>query len=133
MNVKTASLLFGAAFIAVGILGFFSNPIVGENPDAIFHTDTLHNVIHLVSGALFILIPMAKTGVTSSFMKLFGLIYLLLGLLGLFNVGMSEDGKLLGFLHINEADNYLHIGLGVLIFMASFLRPDTTVRVNGNN
>ena len=131
MNVKTASLLIGAAFIAVGILGFFSNPIIGENPDAIFHTDTLHNVVHLVSGGLFIFFPMAKTGVTSSFMKLFGLIYLALGLLGMFNVGMSEDGKLLGFLHVNEADNYLHIGLGVLIFLASFLRPDTRVHADG--
>ena len=124
MNIKTASVLIGAVFIAVGILGFISNPIIGESPDAIFHADTVHNAVHIVSGLLFIIIPLAKTGVTGSFMKLFGLIYFLLGLLGALNVGVNDEGALFGFLHVNDADNYLHIGLGVLIFAASFLRPN---------
>jgi hypothetical protein len=30
-------------------------------------------------------------------------------------------GKILGFLHVNGADNYLHIVLGLVILLAGFL------------
>lgn len=124
MNTKTASLILGAAFIAVGILGFIPNPIVGDSEKAIFHADSVHSIIHLVSGGLMMLIPLAKTGVTASFLKGFGIVYLLLGVLGLIKFGTAGMGKLFGILHVNGADNFLHIGLGLIIFFAGFL-PQT--------
>lgn len=127
MTTKTASLLIGAAFIAVGILGFFPNPVVGEEEGAIFHTDQIHNIIHLVSGGLMMLIPLARTGVTSSFLKGFGAVYFALGVIGMIKYGSTGMGKLFGILHVNGADNYLHIGLGLLIFFAGFL-PQTKTR-----
>jgi hypothetical protein len=48
MNTKTTSLVFGILFIAVGLLGFIPNPIIGDSEKAIFHADTLHNMIHIV-------------------------------------------------------------------------------------
>ena len=62
MNTKTAAIVIGLAFLAVGLLGFFSNPIVGASHDAIFHTDKVHNIVHIVSGALFLLIALAAPG-----------------------------------------------------------------------
>ena len=121
MNTKTAAIIIGLAFVAVGILGFFSNPIVGSSHDAIFHTDQTHNIVHLVSGALFLLIAMAAPGSTGGFLKLFGIVYLGLGIYGAVTMGTAESQKLLGFLHVNKADNYLHIGLGAAIFLAGFL------------
>ncbi len=127
MTTKTASLLLGAAFIAVGILGFIPNPLIGEDEKAIFHADQLHNIIHIVSGLLMMLIPLAKTGVTANFLKGFGAVYLALGIVGLVKFGTVGMGKLFGILHVNGADNFLHIGLGVLIFIAGFLPQTKTL------
>jgi hypothetical protein len=33
-------------------------------------------------------------------------------------MGTDGMGKVLGFLHVNSADNYLHIVLGIVIFLA---------------
>jgi hypothetical protein len=121
MNTRTASILFGIVFILVGILGFFANPIVGTSEGAIFHADSFHNTVHIVSGALFLLIALASPARAGLFMKIFGLVYLLLGIIGLTSIGDEGMTKVLGILHVNGADNYLHIGLGVLILLAGFL------------
>ena len=125
MNTKTASLIIGVIFIAVGLLGFVDNPIIGESTDAIFHADTTHNIVHIVSGVLFVLIALAAPGSAATFLKVFGAVYLLLGILGLISIGTQGMGKLLGFLHVNGADNFLHIALGLVIFLAGTLRTNT--------
>jgi hypothetical protein len=125
MNTKTAAIIIGLAFVAVGILGFVSNPIVGSSPDAIFHTDQTHNIVHLVSGALFLLIAIASPASAGAFLKFFGIVYLGLGIYGAATMGAEESKKLLEFLHVNKADNYLHIGLGAVILLAGFLGPRT--------
>lgn len=122
MNTKTAAIVIGLAFLAVGLLGFVSNPIVGAPPDAIFHTDNVHNIVHIVSGALFLLIAFAAPASASAFLKIFGIVYLGLGIYGMATMGSNETQKLLGFLHVNKADNYLHIGLGIIIFLAGLGR-----------
>ena len=122
MNTKTAAIIIGLAFIAVGILGFFSNPIVGSSPDAIFHTDQTHNIVHLASGGLFLLIAIAAPGSAGGLLKIFGIVYLALGVYGAVTMGSEESKMLFNFLHVNKADNYLHIGLGLVIFLAGTLR-----------
>ena len=121
MSTKTASLIFGLAFLAVGILGYLSNPIISESGDPIFHTDSLHNIIHIISGVLFFFFALARPANAGTFLKVFGVIYLLLGIAGLITIGDQEHIKLLGFLMVNNADNYLHIGLGIAILLAGFL------------
>ncbi len=128
MSTKTASLIFGIAFLAVGILGYFSNPIISGSDDAIFHTDSLHNIIHIVSGILFFIFALAVPASAGTFLKVFGTIYLLLGIAGVIAIGNDEHVKLLGFLLVNNADNYLHIGLGAAILLAGFL-PGIEVNV----
>lgn len=127
MNTKTASLIIGFIFLAVGLLGFVPNPIVGDSHDAVFHADSVHNMVHIISGILFILIALAAPARAGLFLKVFGIVYLLLGILGFATIGDSGMTKLLGFLPVNGADNYLHIGLGIVIFLAGML-PQITVR-----
>ena len=123
MNTKTASILIGVVFIAVGILGFISNPIVGESADAMFHADTLHNSVHIGSGVLFLIVGLFMPASAGTFLKVFGVVYFGLGVLGLINIGTSGMGKLLGILHVNGADNFLHLALGLVIFIAGTLKP----------
>jgi len=122
MNTKTAALIIGFLFVAVGILGYVSNPIIGPSEDAFFHADSVHNMVHIISGALFILVALVMPSSAGGFMKLFGVIYLILGVLGLVKYGTDGMGKLLGFLHVNGPDNFLHIGLGLVIFLAGTMR-----------
>jgi hypothetical protein len=123
MNTKSASVLLGVIFIAVGLLGFVPNPIIANSEDAIFHADAVHSSVHIVSGILFIIFALAIPSRVALFMKVFGVVYFLLGVLGLFSIGSSGMTRLLGFLHVNGPDNYLHIALGAIIFLASTLRP----------
>ena len=115
MTAKTGALIWAFAFLAVGALGFFDNPLIGESENAIFHADTIHNWVHIVSGVLFLLVALAAPGAAKGFLILFGIVYLGLGVLGIIQFGTDGMGKLLGFLHVNGADNYLHIALGALI------------------
>ncbi|HEX5655377.1 MAG TPA: DUF4383 domain-containing protein [Chitinophagaceae bacterium] len=121
MSVKTASIIIGILFLLTGILGFFENPLVGESDNAIFHADAFHNYVHIGSGVLFLLFAMAAPGVTTGFMILFGLVYLGLGIWGFMKTGEGGMTELLGVLHVNPADNYLHIGLGLLIILLAMV------------
>jgi hypothetical protein len=121
MTAKTAALVIGIIFIAVGLLGFIDNPIVGDSQDVIFHADTVHNMVHIISGVLFVFVAMAAPAFTGSFLILFGIVYLAIGLIGFANFGGQGMGKVLGFLHVNGADNYLHIGLGILILLLGLI------------
>ena len=128
MTARTAALAIGIIFIVVGLLGFIDNPIVGSSEKAIFHTDTVHNMVHIISGVLFVLVAMAAPASASTVMIIFGIVYLLIGILGITSVGEDGMTKLLGFLHVNAADNYLHIALGIVITLAGMItrrRPVT--------
>jgi hypothetical protein len=120
MTSRTAAILFGIVFILVGIMGFFANPIVGTN-NSIFHADTVHNLVHIISGTLFLIFAFAAPGNVSAFMKTFGVIYFLIGMIGLLTIASQGETKVLGFLHLNGPDNYLHIALGLAIFLMGML------------
>ena len=119
MTAKNAALLFGVVFLLVGVLGYVPNPIVG--PTGIFATNSLHNVIHLISGIA--LLAGAYTSLGSSMMlKIVGVVYGLVAVCGFFLV---MDGMMMGVM-INEADKWLHVALAGAILAAGFLLPDTT-------
>src|SRR4051794_3299390 len=48
---KTFGMLFGIVFLAVGILGFVPGVTKDEMLLGIFHVNTVHSVVHIVSGA----------------------------------------------------------------------------------
>jgi hypothetical protein len=126
MNAKTASIIFGIVFLLVGILGFIPNPVISDSHEALFHADATHSSVHIISGLLFLLVGMVKPSFAAAFCKLFGAVYFLLGVMGFINFGTEGMGELLGFLHVNGPDNYLHIGLGVVIFLAGAIAPKST-------
>ena len=120
MSAKTAAIVIGLLFIVVGILGYVDNPIIGASETAIFHADSVHNLVHIISGVLFVLVAYASPANAAMFCKVFGTVYLLLGVLGLFRIGSDGMTTLLGFLHVNGPDNYLHIALGLVILLVGF-------------
>ena len=48
------AIVLGAVLVLVGLLGFINNPIAGDpatNPGVLFPTGTVHNIVHLLTGA----------------------------------------------------------------------------------
>jgi len=118
MTAKTAALVIGIVFIIVGILGFVPNPIV--SPTGLFVVDTMHNLVHLISG--IVLLAGAYGFGASLALKIVGIVYAIVAVLGFFMVG--EDGVMLGLIHVNEADKWLHVALAIVILIAGFALPD---------
>ena len=54
--------LAGIILVAVGLLGFISNPIVGADPNALVRTNTLHNIVHLATGLIALYIAFGLRG-----------------------------------------------------------------------
>ncbi|HSE83304.1 MAG TPA: DUF4383 domain-containing protein [Thermodesulfobacteriota bacterium] len=125
---KKLAWLFGIVFVLVGILGFIPNPIVGHN--AVFHTNAVHNLVHLIIGVFLIIGGTQGEATASKFLVIFGVVYLLVAILGFFSVDASGRGMLLGLVAINVADNWLHVVLAVALIgtglMAGKTRPVTT-------
>jgi len=123
--VKTAALLFGIVFLAVGILGFV--PGVTTNVDGmpmllgIFHVNAAHNFVHLVSGVIFLLCGIAGAGPSRTFFRIFGLIYALVAVLGF----MNPNGPLLGMISNNPATTWLHVVLAAAMLFLGFVAKDT--------
>ena len=107
--VRAVALVFGVSFLAVGVLGFILNPTGGELL-GIFAVNVLHNLVHLLFGIFGI--AAALVGRSRIYLQGVGVIYLLLTVLGFIPGLFVGDEMLLGLVHINLADNFLHLVLG---------------------
>ncbi len=114
-TLQMAALLVGAVFLLVGILGFIPGitsdapgKFAGEDSDAellgLFSVSILHNIVHLLFGIAGIALARTWDG-ARTFLIGGGILYLVLWLLGLFGA--------LDWLPTNDADSWLHLGLGV--------------------
>jgi hypothetical protein len=110
---KKFAVIFGIVFVIVGLLGFIPNPIVGA--DAIFVTDAIHNVVHLLVGVV-LLIAAKSASASAMWLKVFGVVYIVL-----FIDGLIQQEKLLGFVTANSADTWLHLVLGVVLLLVGFV------------
>ena len=113
---KKLAVLFGVVFVLVGVLGFIPNPLVG--PAGLFETDGLHNIVHFIIGVVLLIVAVSAPMKSGLWLKIFGVIYLLLAILGFIMV--PAGGALLGLVHANMADHWLHVILGVVLLLAGF-------------
>lgn len=114
-TVQNLALLVGAAFLAVGVLGFVPGITThygdlsfgGHGGDAellgIFAVSILHNLVHLAFGIVGIALAKAPDS-AQTFLLGGGIVYLLVWLVGVIGIG--------GFIPVNTADNWLHLVLG---------------------
>ena len=110
--------VFAASFYVAAAIGFLPNPLVGDH--GLFVTNTAHNVVHLLTGVGFTIVALAGPKASIVFMQAFGVIYALTGIIGFLATGHGGDAHLLGLVHVNTLDNFLHIGLGVVIGAAGW-------------
>jgi hypothetical protein len=103
MNTQSAAKWFGWVILLVGILGFIPGVVTPEGYLlGIFEVNAIHNIVHILTG-LLALFSASSLSASKSFFKIFGIVYLLVTILGL------VSGSVLGLFPANGADNVLHI------------------------
>jgi hypothetical protein len=119
-NVQKASMVVGAVFLLVGILGFVPGitanhdqlGLAGHHSEALllglFQVSVLHNIVHLLFGAAGIALARSAAG-ARSFLLYGGVIYLVLFVYGL----VIPQDSVGNFVPLNGFDNILHLLLGV--------------------
>lgn len=116
--LKKLSLLFGAIFILVGILGFV--PGITDNQDmlfGVFKVGAVYNLAHLLSGVIAFLVAKSEDRAQLYFRTLGGM-YVLIAL-----VGWAQGDTVFGLIAVNVADNLLHTVLGAAILGIGFGVP----------
>ncbi|WP_369056205.1 DUF4383 domain-containing protein [Kineococcus terrestris] len=128
--VQLASLLVGATFLLVGVLGFvpgittgvgdmtFAGHESGAHLLGVFHVSVLHNLLHLLFGVAGV--ALARTAaLAKAFLLVGGVAYLGLFVYGL--VVAETSGA--NFVPVNRADDWLHLGLGLGMVGLALLMP----------
>jgi hypothetical protein len=108
--VKKIVLGLGVVLTLVGLLGFVNNPVIG-----LFPVNLLHNLVHLLTGVLAIAFGLRGEVAARTFSKVFGIVYLLVGILGLL-----APGLMMSLLVIDSADNVLHFVLALAFLFLGF-------------
>ena len=123
-TVQMVALLFGAIYLAAGVLGFL--PFLGGSYSltdhallGIFQVNLLHNLVHIVIGIAG-LAAAASLANSRTFCQVVGVILLLLGVLGVF------VAKPFGLLDIGGLDIALHLVSGAVLAYFGFAAPVST-------
>jgi hypothetical protein len=112
---RIVALLFGVIFILVGIAGFIPALVVNGNLLlGIFEVNAHHNAVHLVSGVIALLAA-AQTTYSKLYFQIFGIVYAIVAILG-----FVMNGNLI-LMHVNMADNILHIAIAIVALWIGFL------------
>ncbi|MDO8459963.1 MAG: DUF4383 domain-containing protein [Nanoarchaeota archaeon] len=102
---KTWATIIGIILLLVGILGFFmTTPLLG-----LFQVNVSHNIVHLVTGAIFLWAGLSKSDAAKPTNQWLGVIYIVVAILGFLG--------LLTFLAVgsgNDMDNWLHLIIGIV-------------------
>ena len=120
MVIRTYAQILGIVLILVGIVGL----LVGEGLLlGILNTDVVEDIVHILTGGLLAYVGFGRLdlGAARSVVAAFGVVYLLVGILGFIlpNLfGLIPSGY-------TVFDNLLHLVLGVLSLVIVFTQPDT--------
>jgi hypothetical protein len=114
--VKSAAMLFGIVFLAIGILGFVPGITKDEMLLGIFMVNPAHSVVHIASGVVALLCAMSGAGAARIYFQIFGIVYAIVAILGF----MQPNGMLLGLISNNPSDTWLHVAIAVVSLLLGF-------------
>jgi hypothetical protein len=121
--LKTAAIIFGIVFLLVGVLGFVPGiTTTGQMLLGIFHVNAVHNIVHLLSGAVALITGLTSTAAARTYFRVFGIVYALVAILGFF----TGNGLLLGLISNNMADTWLHVLIALVALALGFVVQDTS-------
>lgn len=119
--VRLLAVIFGIIFIFIGVAGFLPNFMANGLLFGYFEVDTMHNIVHVVTGVLAI---MAATQLRRArfYFQVFGLFYAVVAI-----VSLAKGGDLsFVMMHMNSADNILHLVVAVVALYLGFFTTSRT-------
>jgi hypothetical protein len=122
--LKKIAVAFGVIFVVVGVLGFIPAFVTDGRLLGMFEVNSLHNLVHLVTGILAIVVGVMSERASRMFFRIFGVIYALVAALGLY----SGSEPLLGLIANNTADVALHAVIAVVALYLGFALTRTSAR-----
>lgn len=120
--MQAVALVVAAAFALVGVLGFipgvttdydrmeFAGHESGAQLFGLFDTSVLHNLVHLAFAAAGLVLARTWNG-ARAFLIGGGLVYLAVAAYG----ALTDRHEDANFVPLNNADDWLHLGLGVVM------------------
>jgi len=136
--IQKTALIVGIVFLLVGIAGFIpglthsAEHLHGAGADSeahllgVFQVSVLHNFVHLAFAVAGIALA-ARARWSRWYLIIGGLAYFVVWLYGLFAVGNTQ----LNFIPVNDADNWLHLGLAVgMVLLGIFVSREPRVPSN---
>ena len=114
---KNICLAFGLPFVGLGVLGFFPNPLISHH--GVFEVNVMHNVLHVVVGAIFLAGALLSNRVARRTLQSLSVAGIVLAVLGF----VAKNDLILGVIHVNEADKWLHAALAVVLVGIAFFVP----------
>lgn len=113
-GVRVYWKISGVALGATAALGILLNATgLGDLLGAFLTFDWTHNVVHVLLAAIGLTLGFgsAPSAVAKNAAKVFGVVYLLLALMGFVTANLFGVGDLLG-LHLEVGENLVHLVLG---------------------
>ena len=120
------ALVIGVTLVAAGILGFFYSASFSTGDGAereallgILDVNAWHNLVHIASGAVGLLVIGSYRGARWYALGL-GAVYLVVTLLGFI---AGDGGEILTLIPVNTEDNFLHLLIGIAGIAAGLATP----------
>ena len=135
--LRELAILVSLAFLAVGVAGFipgitthygdlaFAGDDLGAKLLGVFQVSVLHNLVHLLYGVAGLLLTRTTAG-ARVFLIGAGLTYLVLALYG----ALIPYDSGWNFVPVDRDDNFLHLALGLGMFVLGILPERTSGRPN---
>lgn len=135
--VQTAATIVGIVFLAVGVAGFIPGittdfdtiEFAGHESEAmllgVFQVSILHNIVHLLFGVAGLALARTAAG-ARNYLIWGGIVYAVLWLYGLF---VDHDSSA-NFVPLNNADDWLHLGLAAGMVLLGVLLGRTRRRID---
>ena len=137
--VQTATVVVSAVFLLVGVLGFIPGittdfdtmEFAGHESEAmllgVFQVSVLHNIVHLLFGIVGLAAARTAPG-ARYYLIVGGIVYLVLWIYGL----IIDQESNANFVPLNDADNWLHLVLGVGMVALGFVLARSTETRTGS-
>jgi hypothetical protein len=117
--VKSLGIFMGSAFLFGGLLGFVPGVVKDGMYLGVFMVNTPHNILHIASGAVFLIASMIGAGAARFWFQVFGPVYAAMAAWG-FQVG---DGIICGIISNNRYDSWGHAALALAMLLIGFALP----------
>ena len=123
-SAQTWSRLIGWTLVVAGIVGFFYSSAFGSpgETDAVFgvlDVNGFHNVVHVASGALGIVMARSFSGARLYCLLLAG-VYTLVAIWGF---ALGDGGAILSIVPVNTEDNFLHAFIALVSLVVGLSQP----------